>query len=180
MGWKAVKEHYQIEHFVQVTEAGICIGSPYIHNIIVIGKDGKLAKRYDGRMNDDLARYQHDFESDPETLRRLIELPDTFSSAITIYTYKGGEILEKACEKPEWPHVTHDGQMIYDNTFSTDKAKVVAWAKRDADLGIKMQRRNLKDLEAQVEDYRNRLSAEIANREHLETDYPDVVVEPED
>lgn len=180
MGWKAVKEHYQIEHSVQVTEDGICIGSPYIHNIIVIGQDGKLTRRYDGRANDELARYQRDFDSDPETLKHLVESPDTFSDAVAIYTYKDGEILEKVCEKPEWPNVTHDGQMIYDNTFSTDKAKVVAWAKRDSDLGIQMQRRNLKDLEAKLEDYRGRLAAEIANRERLEADYPEVVVEPED
>lgn len=178
MGWKAVKEHYRIEHFVQVTEAGICIGSPYIHNIIVIGKDGKLTKSYDGRMNDDLARYQKDFESDPVTLKRLIEAPDTFSASVTVYTYEGGEILEKSCEEPGWPHVTHDGQMMHDNTFSTDKATVVAWAKRNADLGIQMQRRSLAELEAKVEDYRGRLATEIANRERLEADYPEVVVEP--
>ena len=180
MGWKAIKDHYRIEHFVQVTEAGICIGSSYIHNIIVIGKDGKLIRRYDGQMNDDLARYQRDFEADPETLKRLIQTPDAFSSAITVYTYKGGEILEKACEEPGWPNVTHDGQMMHDNTFSTDKAEVVAWAKQDADLGIKAQRRNLAELEAKVEDYRGRLATEIANRERLEADYPGVVVDPED
>jgi len=38
MGWKNIKEHYRINHYVQVTEQGICIGSPYIHNIIVIGR----------------------------------------------------------------------------------------------------------------------------------------------
>ena len=45
MGWKNIKEHYRIGHAVQVTDAGICIGSPYIHNIIIIGVDGTLKKR---------------------------------------------------------------------------------------------------------------------------------------
>lgn len=30
MGWKNVKEHYQIGHIVCVTSKGLCIGSPYV------------------------------------------------------------------------------------------------------------------------------------------------------
>lgn len=180
MGWKAVKEHYQIKHIVQVSEGDICIGSPYIYDIIRISLDGRIKKRDRSPANDELVRYQAEFDADPETLKRLVESPDTFSAAVTVYTYKGGEILEKVCEKPEWPHVTHDGQMMHDNDFSTDKAKVVVWAKRNADYGIQAQRRNIEEIEAKLMDYRGRLATEIANRERLEADYPDVVVEPED
>jgi len=45
MGWKNVKEHYRIGHSVQVTEQGVCIGSPYVHNLIVVGLDGRFVKR---------------------------------------------------------------------------------------------------------------------------------------
>lgn len=180
MGWKAVKEHYRIKHLVQVTEDGICIGSGFIHDIIRISLDGRVTKRDRGTSNDDLVRYQREFDADPELLKRLVEAPDTFSAAIHVFTYKGGQILEKVCEKPGWPNVTHDGLEMYENTFSTDKNQVVAWAKRNADIGIKVQCRNLDELEAKIEDYRGRLATEIANRERLEADYPDVVVEPED
>lgn len=30
MGFKNLKEHYRIKHIVQVTDAGICIGSPWL------------------------------------------------------------------------------------------------------------------------------------------------------
>ena len=180
MGWKAVKEHYKIKHIVQVTEDGICIGSPYIHDIIRISFDGHVTKRDRSSANDDLKRYQAEFDADPETLKRLVQSPDTFKASIPVFTYRGGQILEKFCEELGWPHVTHDGLEMYENYFSTDKAKVVAWAKRNSDSGIHIQRRNLAELEAKAEDYRGRLAAEIANRERLEADYPDVVVEPED
>lgn len=180
MGWKNVKEHYKIEHMVQVTEEGICIGSPYIHDIIRISLDGQITKRYRNSVNADLARYQREFDADPAMLARLIQAPDTFTASIPVYTYKGGRILEKLCEELGWPNVTHDGLEMYENTFSANKNQAVAWAKQNADLGILAQRRNLKELEAKLEDYRGRLAAEIADRERLEADYPDVVVEPED
>ncbi len=45
MGWKNVKDLYGIKHTVQMTEKGICIGSAYVHDLIVIGLDGVLKKR---------------------------------------------------------------------------------------------------------------------------------------
>ena len=74
MGWKRLKEHYRIEHMVQITEAGICIGSPYIHDIIVVGMDGKILKRHDGNAGS-LGRYQTEIDADPDLARHLIETP---------------------------------------------------------------------------------------------------------
>ncbi len=180
MGWKNVKEHYRIKHLIRVSDGSICIGSPYIHDIIKISLDGKLTKRDRASVNADLDRYQREFEADPETLKRLIEAPDTFQRSIPVFTYQGGQILEKFCEELGWPNVTHDGLEMYENTFSEDKNQVVAWAKRNADIGIRSQIRNIQELELKIENYRGRLATELANRERLEADYPDVVAEPED
>lgn len=134
MGWKNVKEHYRIGHLVQVSDKGICIGSPYIHDLIVIGFDGSFVKKYDGRVNDDLRRYQSEMLADMAKLKELVESPDVFEKSVTIWTYEDGDIIEKQCEIPEWPNVTHDGKMIYENTFSTDRSKVIEWAKHNAYL----------------------------------------------
>ena len=172
MGWKNVKEHYQIGHSVQVTDKGICIGSPYVHDLIVLGLDGKVLKRFDRRSNEDLTRYQDEFDADPEMLRRLIEAPDEFSASITIYTYCGGEVLEMRCEEPTWPNVTHDGQMIYDNTFSTDKEAVVAWAKKEAVCGLRYAEESVAEAEKRLAECQERRRKVIADLERLETDYP--------
>jgi hypothetical protein len=43
MGWKTLKEHFDIEHFVQVTKKGICIGSGFVHDLVTIDpKTGAL------------------------------------------------------------------------------------------------------------------------------------------
>lgn len=178
MGWKNVKEHYKIKHLVRVSGGSICIGSPYIYDIIRISLDGEVTKRDRGSVNTDLARYQAEFDADPDTLKRLVEAPDTLSAAVPVFTYEGCQILEKLCEEPGWPNVTHDGLVMYENTFSTDKNRVVAWAKQNADLGIQMQLRNIEEIKAKLQDYEARLATEVANRERLESDYPDVAVEP--
>jgi hypothetical protein len=173
MGWKNVKEHYRIGHIVQVAEEGICIGSPYIHDIIVIGLDGAIKKRDDRTSNDDLLRYQREIDADPETLKRLIEDPDTFSESITVYTYDGGEILEKQCEKPGWPNVTHDGCLMYENLFSTDKITVVKWAIENAKAAVKLTIDSILRLEKQLSESQKLLSEFKADLEKLESEYPE-------
>lgn len=165
MGWKSVKEHYRIGHSVQVTEQGLCIGSPYIHDIIVIGLDGKIKKPDFGGGNEDLKRYMREFEADPERLKSLVEAEDKFEKSIRVYTYDySGNIIEKQCEEPGWPNVTHDGQMMYDNTFSTDRKNVVKWAKSEIKAGIRLvkdrikeDRRKLLESEARLSGYQSAL-----------------------
>ena len=172
MGWKNVKEHYRIGHTVQVTDKGICIGSDYIHNIIVVTPEGKVVKRYEGGGNEDLARYQREINSDPRVLQRLAETPDVFSASITVYTYGDGQVIEKQCETPGWPNVTHDGLMMYDNTFSTDKESVVDWAKEEATASLRYAEENVRGAEkklAQSLAFRAKAAADLAK---LETDYP--------
>jgi len=103
MGWKAVRDHYRIEHQVQVTDKGICIGSPYIHDIIVISLDrGEIVKRYDPgsgwSRNENLDRYQSEMDADPFKLAELVAAEDVFERSLPVYTYEGGDIIEKQCE----------------------------------------------------------------------------------
>ncbi len=173
MGWKNVKEHYRIGHTVQITPEGLCIGSPYIHNIMVIGLDGVFKKRYDmSRSNEDLCRYQEEMDADPTKLRELIATPDTFAESMTVYTYDGGEIVEKKCEVGP-TRVTHDGAMMYNNTFSEDRAKVVEWAKSNASAGIKCYRQRVEEIASDLLRVKALLEKEEANLAKLNADYPD-------
>lgn len=150
MGHKLLKEHYRIGHAVRVTDKGICIGSPYIHDLIIVGLDGTIIKADDGHANEDLKRYMAEMKADPAKLREVVLARDTFAASIPVYTYDGGNIIEKLCEKPGWPNVTHDGDMMYENTYSTDKAKVVKWAKENAIAGIKLGQRRVEEIKADL------------------------------
>lgn len=135
MGWKKFKEHFGIKHTVHIVEGQVCIGSAYISQLLILGSDGRLVKRDERSVNEDIARYQREIDADPAKVRELLAAPDLFAESIPVFTYDGSRIIEKMCEKAEWPNCTHDGQLMYDNTFSTDKSKVIAWAKRNADAG---------------------------------------------
>jgi len=176
MGWKNVKEHYRIGHIVRMSGEEIHVGSPYISDILVINQKGELLKRYDG-WDEDLARYQREMEADPQRLRQLIEAPDTFGSLTTVYTYAGAEIIEKFCEAPGWPNVTSDGELMYDNAFSTDKQKVVLWAKRYASSGAAHYRRDIAAVELQLQTLKTRLAECESDRAALDARYPNVFIE---
>ena len=173
MGWKNVKNHYQIGHTVQVTDQGICIGSHYIHNIIVLNWDGTIKKRYDGRGNSDLERYQEAFDSDPVKLKLLLQSPDFFSDSITVYTFQNGKIIEKLCEKPGWPGITHDGELMYGNRFSTYKEVVIKWAKENTQLCIDSMERRISEARIEIEKLKEIFSEEVAILKDLNTLYPD-------
>ncbi len=98
MGWKNVKEHYQIEHLVQVRNGHICIGSSYCPELIQITLDGTLGGGEDFR-NADLTRHLAAFKADPEKLKELVLALDTFQIAIIVYTYDSGTVILKKCEE---------------------------------------------------------------------------------
>lgn len=175
MGWKNIKEHYRVQHEVQVTDEGICIGSPYIHNIIVIDANGKVVKRYaDGRGNEDLRRIQDEIDADPAMLRKMVLTVDTFDRSITVYTYdEVGGIIECKCEELGWPNVTHGGSMMYENTFSEDKEQVVKWAKRNMELAVKWTKEAVENAEKQLHKMFGRLAEQETYLAKLEAEYPE-------
>lgn len=175
MGWKTFKEHYRIEHTVHVRRGGkICIGSAYVSEIIVVSPEGVIEKRSSLATDGDLGRYLADMDADPATLRRVIQCEDAPpKKSVTVFTYAGGKILEKQCEEPGWPNVTHDGELMYDNSFSTDKALVVKWAKRNAAAGAKLLQDRISELKESLAEKRRLLAEDEANLAELNAAYPE-------
>lgn len=162
MGWENIKERYAIQHLIQVTDAGICIGSGYIHNLIVIAPNGTLIKRYDGAGgNAQLQRYQLEFDANPAALSQAALSPDVFSVSIPVYTYQGASILEKFCEVPGYPNVTHDGLLMYENMYSVDRDKVVKWAQDNAKARLKLLRDELVRLEIRTRSVKDEIACAL-------------------
>ncbi len=151
MGWKSVKDYYRILHNVAVyPEKGICIGSPYIHDIIIITEDGRIARAWGGPHRGEIARYLKEMAADPAKLAELVAQPDTFERSIPVYTYEGAEIVECACEELGWPNVTHDRRMMHDNTFSADRDQVVKWAAKNARARISAREEHFQQAESRL------------------------------
>lgn len=174
MGWKALKEKFNIEHHVQQDGDRICIGSGYIPNIVSIScVTGEITENeaFTSFLRE---KYPALRDATPEELLSIIQTPDAFASSIPVYTYKDGEIIEELCETPGWPNTTHAGNMMFENTYSTDKEKVVAWAKRSAALETHYLNEDIIRREKDLADQRARLAAAEAYRAKLDEEYPNI------
>ena len=159
MGIKAIKEKYKIEHLVQKTEKGICIGSSYHHDIIVINMKGQIVTKYKDRKyndgwstNEDLKRYQEEMIIDEENgeLKKLIDLKDEFGVLFPIFTVDDGVLIETFCEKYGYPNTTIEGFLIYENTFFKTREEAIECGIRDYKGWIKMLEERKKELEEEI------------------------------
>ena len=153
MGWKNVKEHYNIDDLiVQVTIRGICIGTSYIYDQIVIeiSDDGTPIITYE-KAPPALMPLLRRLSFDLEKLKYLINKPDTFEKSIPVYTYDDITIIEEKCECLGFPNVTHGGRLMHDNTYSSDRQKVLDWVRENVKCAIITYAHNVKEFEEQLD-----------------------------
>lgn len=174
MGIKNIKLHYGINHNIEINDKGICIGSAFIHDIIVVKPNGVCVQRYDNSGNKDLSRYQAEIDANPSLFKELFERPDEFTNSIPVYTYSGSTIIEKFCEKVGWPNTTHDGLMMYENMYSTDKNTVVAWAKNSANLKFNCYLTRIEDVKKNLQELEEVKASAESDLKSLEAEYPSV------
>jgi len=167
MGWKNVKEHYQIDHIVHIREGKLLIGSPYISDIMIINYEGAFEKRYSSKSNDKLAIIQKEISDDIETFVRLVNSPDKFEEVMDVYTYDDDSIIKKQCEKPGWPNLTTDGELMYENTFWKTEEEAKTFALKSAEIRLKNTREYLNDSKSEVIKLTNRLKNDQNNVDKL-------------
>ena len=175
MGVKSLKERFGISHIVQATKDGACIGSGYVSDLVTIDRvTGKMTENatFSGFLRQ---HYPALIEASPDEIVRLLSAQDEFAADIPVFTYEGAKIIEKRCEKPGWPNVTHDGDVMYDNTYSTDKQTVVRWAKRNAKAGISIIARSITDTEKRLAEQRDDLAKCENDLAELDASYPQLV-----
>ncbi|SOC26234.1 hypothetical protein [Thalassospira xiamenensis] len=178
MGWKNIRTHYDIKHYVRVEDKGICIGSPYIHDIIIVSPTGRILKGLDKEFSVyDLGRYVRDIVADPQTFARLFAEPDQFERSLPVYTYEDGEILTKYCEEYGFPNVTHDGAMMYDNLFFKDLGDALKSAKIEAESAVRLCTQSFEEATRQLERASVRLTTQQAHLDRLIQTYPELADE---
>jgi hypothetical protein len=169
MGWKNVKEHYRIGHIVQVTDQGLCIGSTMCHDLIVIDRYRGVIKKADASLNADLMRYVAEMRADPDKLRELLDADDTFEASIPVWTCNGSEVKQAFCEKFGYPNVTHDGEMMWENTHLATRAEAVQYGIREAEARVKIFTGDVARQEQELSEKRKRLGdaqADLAKLRH--------------
>lgn len=175
MAHKLIKDHYRITHLVHVRGDHICIGSPYIPDLMAIDRTtGALVKRYSSTdrwsANQDLLRYEREFDADPAKLRELALAPDVFARSIPVYSYdetKG--LITDACEDLGWPHVTHTGALQYENTWFAQPTDALLAGLNNAEAWVRNARTNIADLEQRLSKAKDDLVAAIQSQHRFAT-----------
>lgn len=135
MGYKLLRDTYKIEHehIVQVCDKKeyggrvICIGSPFVHDRIVITMEGQIITRNVGKDDGEFQRYMQEFKADPEKLKRIVKTPDVFdvdeNKTVYIFDDRTCKIRTEVCQEYGYPNTTNMGELMYDNiSFKTYKA----------------------------------------------------------
>jgi hypothetical protein len=181
MGWKNVREHYRIGHIVKMRGDLILIGSPYVEDLLTVHPDGRVEhNRAVGRSDSTLCRYADEIAGDVARFKDLMATPDVFERSVPVYTWDDAGIVEKLCEQLEWPNVTHDGDLMYDNRYYDAREKAVVAARRDAMSGIEGWSRILAETEAKTAEMREHLENSRRRLAHLDETYPGIVPEGTD
>jgi hypothetical protein len=157
MGWKSVQDHYGItRRQVHVRDGEMRIGDE-----VVIGTDGTVVVRRDWNPPNEITAAVERMRADPDTLRALMARPDDFGPSVPIWTYRGDRLVEDLCETPEWPGLTHSGEVIYENTHSTDREEAFAFALSAANAGVEAAHEHVVEAETRLAQARRRLSDQM-------------------
>jgi hypothetical protein len=146
MGWKALRDHYNISHVVSINNSDeICIGSEFIPDLIRLDFDGEIiSPEYEEYLSTkELNRYLNDFREDPVKLAEILGMDDTFDKSIPVYTHREGQVLTYYCEKLGWPNVTHFGELMHPYRYFVTEAEATAAAKVETEIKIKMCQKSI-------------------------------------
>lgn len=157
MGWKSVQDHYGItRRQVHVREGEMRIGEE-----VSIRADGTVVIHRDWNPPREIMAAIERMRDDPDTLRGLMARRDEFGPSVPIWTYRGDRLVEDLCESPEWPGLTHSGEVIYENTHSTDRDEAFGFALSAANAGVEAAHEHVIEAETRLAQARRRLSDQM-------------------
>lgn len=172
MGWKALKQKFSIDGTISIEGEELHVGSGFVTSLVVVNlKTGHVSESaaFAGSNGD---RFKALLTASKEDILSVLELKDVFEKSIPIYRYENNVIIEELCEIPSYPHNTHSGLLIYENTFSTDKEKIIERAKRELDAGIEMASKTLVKLERDLKELKVYVDEMKQQRESLDKQFP--------
>lgn len=150
MGWKTFKKHFEIEHLVTVHDETIYIGSPYVSDLVRVNMKTGVCTENSTFSNFLDENYPKLKQASPEEVIKTILKKDKFNDSLKVYTYKDGLIVEKLCEERGYPNVTHDGYLMYENTFSDTREGAAKMMLRDAVAGVRLLSSTISSLEKDI------------------------------
>lgn len=151
---KLLKDTTYTVHF---EENKVCIGSPYVSHLLTVDTKTlsvKYALDTFRKGRDSLGSKNLTFIWDKlheliqtGDLQRIITENDSTVGMFPVYSVREGCLIESFTDEFGWPHSTHDGTLMYNNTFFKTKSEAI----KD---GIKEECSNIKRINEHIEQLR--------------------------
>ena len=117
MGWRSVKEFFNIDYIVHInTDGNLCVGTLTIPELIVASRSGKLLKRYNSNQQA-LIKIQDDFERQRLKLASLVRKKECSERGTPIFYFDNNGIHADTYTRDLKPIVTTSGRLLIDNFF---------------------------------------------------------------
>lgn len=165
MGWKLLKQYFEIKHIVQVENDQIKIGSGYVSDLALIDmKTGKLTRKPGWERS--LEEYGALLKASPEKILSLLSEPDQFERDLPVYIVSDARVIEEQCEVPGYPNLTHSGRLMYENTTFLEREKADQYALKSLGYRIKTWSERKEQLSNEIAE----IEAEIALARSAQTE----------
>jgi len=165
MGWKLLKQYFEIKHIVQVEDGQIKIGSGYVSDLALIDmKTGKLTRKLGWERS--LEEYGALLNASPEEILALLNEPDQFERSLPVYIVSDAKVIEETCEVFGYPNLTHSGRLMYENTTFLEREKADQYVLKSLGYRIK----TWSERKEQLSDEIAAIEAEIALAKAAQTE----------
>lgn len=126
------------DYAVHHTANKICVGSPMCPELFNIDKKTMVVTYELGYPKKDRSSLLSEKKQeglfifdklqelvDSGEINSIMDGNDEIENPIPVWYVKDGKLIEAYTDAPGWPNVTHDGILMYNNEFFTDKVKAI-------------------------------------------------------
>lgn len=156
------------EYFITNDGGNIAIGTSMCHNLITVNrKTLKISYAIDtwheGRNALKSEKLKFIWDKLEELIAsgkigEIIEKDDVIENPITVFTCENGKIIERHTDKLGWPNVTHDGFMMWDNTYFTTRLEAIEYGILAIESRLQYSKENREGLLLKLEECNSRIA----------------------
>lgn len=169
MGFARFKEHFKIEqHIVSAENNVIYIGSDMASRLVGIDMQTGAVLVND-TFSSFLGKYYPEIfkATNRERLAPILEV-DHFEQSIPVYTFCNDQLTEKFCEKLGFPNVTHDGEIMYNNSHFANKDDAIENFRRNLIIRIENYKDAIVELQEKLDKKTHALAEATKHLEQIE------------
>jgi hypothetical protein len=156
------------EYAVHFDEGKVCIGSPMCSKLITVDtKTFEIKYALDTFREGRKAIRSKELEAIWDKLveliksgemKSIVENNDSTAGMFPVYCCEDGEVQKKFADVFGWPNSTHDGTLMYNNTFFKTEKEAIEYGINDLSIVVKMYCERVSELEMDIEHKREQIS----------------------